>query len=63
MPADRRCRLSFRGVVWEPRDIWIGIYWTRHDKSSPPGWDPTHTIYVCIIPLLPIVIDWYGDAR
>ena len=41
-------------LVWEPRDLWIGVYWTRHEKSSPPGYDPDLSIYVCIIPCLPI---------
>ena len=36
------------GLVWEPRDIWIGLYWTCEDE----GW----FAYVCLIPCLPIRI-------
>lgn len=61
-------------IKFEPRDLWIGIYWcmvteweahwsaTNYD-SSKPSYRGTEflKIYVCIIPMLPIIfkIDWY----
>lgn len=50
---------KFRRVLWEPRDIWVGLYWTAHENSSPPGTDPDVTAYICIIPCLPIIFDRY----
>lgn len=37
----RRTRLFF-----EPRDIWIGVYWKRYPKALD--------IYICLLPCLPI---------
>jgi hypothetical protein len=31
-------------IRWEPRDLWVGMYWERG------------AYYVCLIPTLPIVI-------
>ena len=35
-------------IKFEPRDIWIGVYWDRRSRWL--------FVYVCIIPMLPIVI-------
>jgi hypothetical protein len=43
-------------IKFEPRDIWVGVYWKT-------GFKPRHrrpmirqiTLYVCIVPMLPIV--------
>lgn len=41
----------FIGIKFEPRDIWLGVYW---DPSTEAG---TRIImfYVCIVPMLPIM--------
>lgn len=43
-------------IKFEPRDLWVGIYW----KSEP--WTYPHcsttrkiTCYLCIIPMFPII--------
>lgn len=33
-------------LLFEPRDIWIGIYWKRYPKAIQ--------MYVCLFPMLPI---------
>jgi hypothetical protein len=45
----RTVRLQF-----EPRDLWIGVYWSQvtHPDHS---WMYRRRIYVCIVPMLPIV--------
>lgn len=45
-------RLKSMGVTWEPRDLWIGAYW------NVDGWGVMRelTVYVCLIPCLPIVV-------
>lgn len=52
-------------VQWEPRDLWVGVFW-RFDrwKSQNTGWDRHHGewianpwslhAYICLVPLLPI---------
>jgi hypothetical protein len=37
-------------VSFEPRDIWIGVYWHR---IVDDGWNALF-VYVCIVPMLPI---------
>jgi hypothetical protein len=37
-------------VLWEPRDLWIGIYWTRSAQRL--------LIYVCVLPCLPILFSF-----
>jgi hypothetical protein len=49
-------RVTFIAVKWEPRDVWIGVYWTPY----PDGWLPFLTnfrVYVCIVPMVPIIFD------
>jgi len=44
------------GVKVEPRDIWVGLYWTAY--SDP--WLPFLTnfqVYVCLLPMMPIIFD------
>jgi hypothetical protein len=41
----RRVKIKLK---FEPRDIWIGVYWTITSNVLH--------IYVCIVPLLPIHI-------
>lgn len=39
-------------LLWEPRDLWVGVYWTRERK---PGWRRSVIeVYVCVVPCLPL---------
>ncbi len=50
-------KLSFLGakVIFEPRDLWIGVYWNADDEGYslgvPARWIE---IYICVIPTLPL---------
>lgn len=57
--APMRVRVSAK---FEPRDLWVGVYWERH---APAQWviEQHHLpdkrwirFYVCIIPALPIIV-------
>ena len=37
---------------WEPRDLWIGIFWRINREMTPPFC--TLHIYVCILPMMPL---------
>ncbi len=42
-------------IKFEWRDLWFGVY------VKEPWWEggfKFHRLYVCIIPTLPIVIEW-----
>lgn len=45
------------GPYWEPRDVWIGVFWDR-------GWVPGEiarrrtNVYVCFVPCFPIRLVW-----
>lgn len=46
-------------LLWEPRDLWVGVYWTTAE-------DARHrylAVYVCVVPLLPVRFTFrIGDA-
>jgi len=48
-------KLSLR-LLWEPRDLWIGVFWNRISGERLLG--DYLLVYVCAIPLFPISIAW-----
>jgi hypothetical protein len=40
-------------IKFEPRDIWVGVYWLTD------GWGVIRvlTLYICLLPCLPLRID------
>lgn len=53
--------------IWwhfEPRDIWIGVYWNRELDYADAGaqvW--TNEVYVCLLPMLPIRFMWFSGFQ
>lgn len=37
-------------VLFEPRDVWIGVYWDRRWR----GGVPLLYVYICIVPVFPL---------
>ncbi len=51
-------------IVVEPRDLWIGVYWTRQRPVGDNGrvlgeW---LKVYVCVVPMLPLVLSRWRPA-
>ena len=51
-----KLRLSkSRFFFWEPRDIWIGLYWKR--------WPQALELYACLVPCFPIYFYWQWEKQ
>lgn len=55
---DMSARSTFQ-VLWEPRDLWVGVYWTTCSKIVGDTLD----IYICLLPCLPIKLQWFWLAK
>lgn len=42
-------------VKWEKRDIWIGLFWTRDDRGL--------SFYLCLLPMMPIILRYKEPRR
>lgn len=57
----------FVDLLFEPRDLWVGVYWDRPKND----WDHALDVYVTLLPMLPIKVMirmtgakvWFGAAR
>lgn len=45
-------------IKFEPRDIWVGVYWTTLHRSKQwkvkPPVNNWLDVYICCVPMLPI---------
>jgi len=46
-------------IQFEPRDIWIGVYWTKEQT----GRGRLLTLYICLVPMLPITLQIFYHER
>lgn len=51
--AHLRHSLAVR-LLFEPRDLWIGVYWTYEKFQNPSYWPRMFTLYLGVLPTLPI---------
>jgi uncharacterized membrane protein YjjP (DUF1212 family) len=52
-------RLSVR-LLFEKRDAWFGVYWTRvraDDLNDGRSWHVLH-VYVCVVPFVPLLLTY-----
>jgi hypothetical protein len=54
-------------LLWEPRDIWLGVFWNRVDDqvilhASETGKSPEYPtyllVYICLVPCVPFCVAW-----
>jgi hypothetical protein len=50
-------------VKFEPRDLWVGVYWSRDEYGSRNWRTRRLRVFVCIIPMLPIVFTFERDVE
>lgn len=52
-------------IRFDPRDLWVGIYWNNEVQDSDPLLLPRTTfhLYVCVVPCFPIHLTWTQWAR
>lgn len=44
-------------IKFEPRDIWIGLYWDKIEETwlTPVAKLCRYRFYLCVVPMLPII--------
>lgn len=42
-------------IKYEPRDLWVGLYWTKARTTTLETDSEQYTLYACIIPCFPII--------
>lgn len=53
-----KTRGPFFRLSFEPRDIWVGVYWNGWENDG--SWRDEHfDVYVTIIPMLPLRLRWW----
>lgn len=55
-------------ILWEPRGLWVGVYWTYNSMAytmmvgdllfGGKNWHKHLRLYVCILPCLPFRLDF-----
>lgn len=58
--AERKTDKFWLSLQWEPRDLWVGVFWKKQfwfsDTMESSG--NSMYIYVCILPCFPVCLQW-----
>ena len=49
-------------LKFEPRDLWVGICWNKAAPHFDGGWWGSFTLYICLLPCLPIILRWSASS-
>jgi hypothetical protein len=54
------CSIAVKWFKWEPRDLWLGLYWDKKVEHPyvfvPTTKEVTIKLYFCIVPCFPIIV-------
>lgn len=55
-------------LEFKPQDCWIGAFWKQGVEADGFEWRgatyrPRTDVWICVLPMLPIHIWWYGRAE
>jgi len=51
-------------ILWEPRDLWIGVFWDKRLECRASGdYEWFGHVYVCLIPCLPWHLWWFKGCN
>ena len=56
MTDDDYPRLKLR-LIFEPRDLWVGLFWKHNVQGWDGGWWEGWSFYLTIIPMLPLRLE------
>lgn len=59
-PSSRKRRWWRVRLLFEPRDLWIGAFIGRTEQVATGR---LHALYVCLVPTLPLLIEWVTDRN
>ena len=51
-------KLAWRGLEFEPRDCWIGVYWNHPERDlsvHPEEFD----VWICLVPMIPLHLHFH----
>lgn len=50
-------------VLWEPRDLWVGLYWKTVPVQTDDGPKTLAVVfYLCVLPCVPIRVTWWKQV-